>query len=192
MIFAPSTETMYPARHATQVEVAGVALPWEGACRPGHFTGVATVVLKLFNLVQPDVAFFGQKDYQQSLVVRQMVRDLDVPVRIEVCPTVREADGLAMSSRNRYLSASERERALSISKSLQMARRLVAEGTRDAAAIQIQMEKLIHAADLEIDYVAIADPETLDSLEVVDQAAVALVAARVGTTRLIDNERLEP
>ncbi len=188
IVFAPSSEFMYPSDHATYVEVGGPALPLEGQFRPGHFRGVATVVLKLFNLVTPDRAYFGRKDYQQSLVVRRMVADLDLPIHIEVCPTVREADGLALSSRNRYLTSDERRRALAIAESLRLAARLVREGTRDAAAIMAAMHQTLRARDLQVDYVALADPETLHPVVLVDRPTVALVAARVGATRLIDNE----
>lgn len=188
LVFAPTTDSMYSAGHATHVEVAGPALPLEGAFRPGHFRGVATIVLKLFHLVEPDRAYFGRKDYQQSLVVRRMVRDLDLPIHVEVCPTVREADGLALSSRNQYLSAEERERALAISKSLRLAARLVGEGTRDAQTVIARMQEVLRGSNLEVDYVALADPETLEPRTVVDRPTVALVAARVGKTRLIDNE----
>jgi pantoate--beta-alanine ligase len=149
---------------------------------------VATVVLKLFNLVQPDVACFGRKDYQQSLVVRRMVEDLDLPIRVRVCPTVREADGLALSSRNRFLSPPDRERALAISRSLRLAAELVRCGTRDARTILERMRAELAAQQLAIDYVALADPDTLAAIERVEQPAVALIAARVGGTRLIDNE----
>ena len=190
LVFAPSTESMYAPDHATYLELHGPAETLEGQFRPGHFRGVATIVLKLFNLVQPDRAYFGRKDYQQSLVVRRMVADLDLPIEVRVCPTVREPDGLAMSSRNAYLSPGERERALAVSASLRLARRLVDEGTVDARAIKAQMESLLRAADLSIDYVAIVDPETLTPIDHIDRTAVAVVAVRVGATRLIDNETL--
>jgi pantoate--beta-alanine ligase len=190
LVFAPPSDTMYSGEHVTRVELDGLALPWEGQFRPGHFSGVATIVLKLFNLVAPDRAYFGQKDYQQALVVRRMTADLDLPVRIEVCPTVREPDGLALSSRNRYLSSEERERALSISRSLRLAATLVREGSRDATTIATQMTAMLSQAGLQIDYVALADRETLAPLAKIDRPAVALIAARVGSTRLIDNELL--
>jgi pantoate--beta-alanine ligase len=188
VVFAPSTESVYGPRHATLVEVGGPALGLEGQFRPVHFRGVATIVLKLFILTQPDRAYFGRKDYQQSLVVRRMVEDLQLPIHVEVCPTVREADGLAMSSRNVYLSPDERRRALSISKSLHWAKQMVAGGTRDVATIITGMQALLHEADLKVDYVAVADPLTLEPLSVVNGQAVALIAARAGSTRLIDNE----
>ena len=187
-VFAPSTAEMYPAGATTFVEVPAAAEPLEGKFRPGHFRGVATVVLKLFNLVRPDVAYFGRKDYQQSLVVRRMAADLDLPVRVRVCPTIRESDGLALSSRNRYLSPPERKRALAISRSLQLAADLVRSGARDGKGIVERMRAELDAQQLEIDYVALADPETLAAIDVVDRPVVALIAARVGTTRLIDNE----
>lgn len=190
VVFVPETDAVYRDGHATYVEVGGPALPLEGEFRPGHFRGVATIVLKLFHLVEPQRAYFGRKDLQQSLVVRRMVVDLDLPIKIVVCPTVREPDGLAMSSRNAYLSAEERSRALAISQSLQRARQSVAKGTRDARAIVADMRELLRAADLKIDYVAICDPQTLEPLERVEGPAVALVAARVGRARLIDNEML--
>jgi pantoate--beta-alanine ligase len=190
LVFAPSTEAMYPASHVTYVEMGGPALPLEGAFRPGHFRGVATIVLKLLNLVEPDRAYFGRKDYQQSLVVRRMVEDLDLPITIEVCSIVREADGLAMSSRNVYLSADERRRALSISRGLQLARKMVEEGKTDANAVQANVRELLLASELKIDYVALVDPDTLTPVEVVDRPAVVAIAAHVGKTRLIDNDTI--
>jgi pantoate--beta-alanine ligase len=188
LVFAPTAESILRPGRVTHVEVDGVTQPWEGQHRPGHFRGVATIVLKLFNLVQPDRAYFGRKDYQQSLVVRRMVEDLDLAVHVEVCPTVREADGLAMSSRNRYLSADERQRALAISASLRLDRQMVEQGSTDARAIIDRVQALLKAADLTIDYIALADPETLESVAVIDRPVVAAIAARVGKTRLIDNE----
>ena len=190
LVFAPPTESMFAARHATYVDPGGVANCWEGQHRPGHFRGVATIVLKLFNLAQPDRAYFGRKDYQQTLVVRRMVEDLDLPIHVEVCPTVRDPDGLALSSRNRHLSADERRRALAISGSLRMARQCVERGTTDASTIIARIEEMLHAADLNIDYIAIADPETLDSVAAVHGPTVVAIAVRVGKTRLIDNEMI--
>ncbi|NIP84238.1 MAG: pantoate--beta-alanine ligase [Planctomycetales bacterium] len=192
VIFAPSLEAMYPPDHDTQVIVGQVAQPWEGSCRPGHFAGVATIVLKLFQLVPADVAFFGQKDYQQTLVIRRMVTDLHVPIRLEICPTVRDADGLALSSRNQYLSAQQRQQALSLSQSLRLAADLVATGQLDAQVIVRRMRECIQqAGDVQIDYVALADPETLQPVMRLDGPVVALVAARIGPARLIDNAILE-
>ncbi len=190
--FAPASDEIYRAGHSTYVEPPAVSVPLEGQCRPGHFRGVATVVLKLFHLIPANAAFFGQKDYQQSLVIRRMVEDLDVPIRVEVCPTVREADGLAMSSRNAYLSAEQREQALAVSRSLFAARGLVAEGELNVAALEREMERVLRSAGIErIDYVAIVDPHTLEKRPTLKLPVIALVAAHVGTTRLIDNLRIE-
>jgi pantoate--beta-alanine ligase len=192
-VFAPSDEEMYPEGYQTYVEVLDVSSQWEGAHRPGHFRGVTTVVAKLFNQVMPDIAFFGQKDYQQTVVLRRMVRDLAMPVQIEVCPTVREPDGLALSSRNAYLSPEERKQALAISAGLKEAAELVAKGENDAAVlIDAVRNRCQREPDLRLQYVAIVDPDTLQSVAKVLTPAVALVAAYVGTTRLIDNWRLEP
>jgi pantoate--beta-alanine ligase len=192
LVFAPPHEEIYPAGFSSFVDVGSVSEPFEGRHRPGHFRGVATVVLKLLNLAAADVAFFGQKDYQQSLVVRRLAVDFNVPTAIRVCPTVREPDGLALSSRNVYLSADERRRSLVLSQSLNLAAELVAGGTRDTATVLARMRQQIESAgDVRIDYVAIADRETLAELTTVDRPAVALIAARVGTTRLIDNRFIE-
>ncbi len=190
VVFAPETAAMYAPDHATSVEVLGPALTLEGDSRPTHFRGVATIVLKLLNLLRPDRAYFGRKDYQQALVVRRMVADLNVAVEIVICPIVREPDGLAMSSRNVYLSADERRRALSLSQGLRRAVEMVSAGERNAIAIQVMLREVLLAAEVEIDYIAICDAETLAPLERLTGPAVALVAARVGATRLIDNELL--
>jgi pantoate--beta-alanine ligase len=191
-VFAPASDEVYRDGHSTFVEPPAVSLQLEGKCRPGHFRGVATIVLKLFHMIPADIAFFGQKDYQQSLVIRRMVDDLDVPIRIEVCPTVREADGLAMSSRNAYLSAQQRQQSLAVSRSLFAARNYIAEGERSTAKIKSEMERVLRTAGIErIDYVALADPATLAERDTVQLPVQALVAAFVGTTRLIDNLRIE-
>lgn len=191
LVFAPDRDAMYPAGFSTFVEPPAAAEPLEGECRPGHFRGVATVVLKLFNLCGADVAYFGQKDYQQTVVVRQMVRDLDVPIEIKVCPTIREADGLALSSRNVYLSPEERQRALSLSRSLHRAAELASSGERSAQAVRMEMQRvLLEGCVTDVDYVAIVDPDTLAPVECLDSPSIALIAARVGKTRLIDNQRL--
>jgi pantoate--beta-alanine ligase len=193
LVFAPEQATMYPPGSTTFVDVGPVAEPWEGVHRPGHFRGVATVVLKLFNLVAPDVAWFGQKDYQQTLVVRQMVRDLDVPVEIRVCPTIREPDGLAMSSRNVYLSPTERRQAIVSSRSLRLAEHLVAAGERRTETLLARMQALLATErEVQVQYVAIVDPQTLAPVDEVGAGAVALIAAKVGATRLIDNVLLKP
>jgi pantoate--beta-alanine ligase len=192
LVFAPAAEEMYPPGFATQVEVQGLTDAWEGAIRPTHFRGVTTVVLKLFQIAPADRAYFGQKDYQQSVVVRRMATDLNLPTEIVVCPTVRELDGVAMSSRNQYLSAEDRRRATVLSKSLRIAREMFIAGERDAAKIQATLKRTIAAeAGVQIDYATVVDPGTLRELSHLENAAVALVAARVGSTRLIDNEILE-
>jgi pantoate--beta-alanine ligase len=192
MVFAPSTEEVYPPGHSTWVEPGAVAEPLEGVCRPGHFRGVATIVLKLLNMVQPHAAYFGQKDFQQALVIRRMAADLDLPVAIRVCPIVREPDGLAMSSRNRYLSPAARQRALVLWKSLQLATELVAAGERRANVIAARMREVIEtAADARIDYAALVDPDTLQPVETVTGLTLAALAVKIENTRLIDNCLLE-
>jgi pantoate--beta-alanine ligase len=189
----PPAEEVYPPGHVTRVEVGGVAEPLEGRCRPGHFAGVATVVLKLLNMVQPDVAYFGQKDFQQWLVIRRMVEDLDVPVELRRCPIVREPDGLAMSSRNAYLSPEARRRALVLWQSLELARELVAGGERDASVIAAKMDEVVASAgDVQIDYIALADPETLEPVQEINETVLAALAVKIDGTRLIDNCLLEP
>jgi pantoate--beta-alanine ligase len=184
----PPRETVPDTFATTWVEVGAVAEPLEGQCRPGHFRGVATVVLKLFNIVQPDAAYFGQKDYQQTAVIRRMTADLNLPIAIRVCPIVREPDGLAMSSRNRYLSPAARQRALVLWKSLQTATRLVGEGERDTGAIAARMREVIEtAADARIDYVALVDPDTLETVGRIAGRTLAVLAVKIENTRLIDN-----
>jgi pantoate--beta-alanine ligase len=193
LVFAPTTEEMYPAGHATFVDVGGITRLWEGAIRPGHFPGVATIVLKLFNLAPAERAYFGQKDYQQSVVIRRMVADLNVPIEIRVCPTVREPDGLALSSRNSYLSADDRRRALVLSQCLRLAADRVRQGERDAQPIAGDMRKAIESAPgVRLDYATLVDPDTLKEVSRVAGTVVALVAARIGPTRLIDNEIIIP
>jgi pantoate--beta-alanine ligase len=191
LVFVPTNAEMYPADFSTYVEPPRSALRWEGECRPGHFRGVATIVLKLFNAAQADIAFFGQKDYQQVAVIRQMVRDLDVPVEIRVCPTVREPDGLAMSSRNRYLSLDERRQAVALSRGLKMAEQLASQGQRDASALIASVRQTLHDAGItRIDYVAVVDSDSLEPVAELNGPAVVLIAAFVGGTRLIDNWRI--
>ncbi len=193
VVFAPRDEEVYPPGFSTWVEVGSVAKPLEGVCRPGHFRGVATIVLKLFTMAWPDVAYFGQKDYQQALVIRRMAIDLNLPLTIRVCPIVREPDGLAMSSRNRYLAPDERQRATVLYQSLTQAANLVAQGETNASRITEAIRRTIQAANpSQIDYVAIADPETLEPVETIRGRTVALLAVRIGKTRLIDNMILEP
>lgn len=193
LVFAPEPSEVYPAGYATYVEIGGVAEPLEGECRPGHFRGVATVVLKLFQMACADVAYFGRKDYQQTLVVRQMVRDFDVPIEIRVQPTIREADGLAMSSRNVYLSAAQRQSALVISRALSKTEAAAAAGERDVWKLRdVLQTELATVPEVRVQYAVVADAETLREPAVLDRPCVALVAAFVGTTRLIDNLPLAP
>lgn len=194
VVFAPNETTIYPrGRSATFVEVPGLSHVLEGAVRPGHFRGVTTVVLALFEIVHPDLAVFGQKDYQQQWLIRRMVEDLHVPVDIVIEPTVREADGLALSSRNRYLSAGERAAATVLHRALRLAQEAVRQGECDADRVrQILTQTILLEMLASLDYAEVADAETLDPLARISPArpAVALVAARVGPTRLIDNARL--
>lgn len=188
LVFTPAAEEVYRPGCDTWVEVGAAACPLEGKCRPGHFRGVATIVLKLLNMVQPDEVFFGQKDYQQALVIRRMAADLDLPTEVRVCPIVREPDGIAMSSRNRYLTPSARQRALVLWRSLQLAVDLVEQGERDARTIAARMRELIETAeDARIDYVALVDPETLLPVETVTGPTLAALAVKIENTRLIDN-----
>ena len=193
VVFAPESAEVYRSGHTTWIEPGAVAELLEGACRPGHFRGVATVVLKLLNMAQPDAAYFGQKDYQQSLVLRRMVADLDVPVTIRVCPIVREPDGLAMSSRNRYLSPAARQQATVLWKSLEAAGEMVRGGERNAVAITARMHEIIKTVDdARIDYAALVDPESLQPVDIVAGPTLAALAVKVENTRLIDNCILEP
>ncbi|HLN61091.1 MAG TPA: pantoate--beta-alanine ligase [Symbiobacteriaceae bacterium] len=192
-IFHPSVAEMYPPGSLTRVQVSGITETLCGASRPGHFEGVATVVTKLFNIVAPDVAYFGQKDAQQVAVIRRMVRDLNMDLEIRPVPTVREPDGLAMSSRNAYLSPEDRQAALVLSRSLQLAQARVAAGGRDLAAIRSEMAALIAAEPrATIDYVSIVDYDTLQPVDrLLEGKALAALAVRFGKTRLIDNCVLE-
>ena len=189
VVFVPGAAEMYPSGFASSIRVGNVASLLEGAIRPGHFDGVTTVVLKLFLASQADIAFFGQKDYQQLCVIRKMVADLNVPVKIIMGPTIREPDGLAMSSRNRYLSENERRRATVLSQSLSVAERMMLDkNIRQADSIKHKIRDIIlSTGGMTIDYVSIADPFTLQELETVEQQAVILLAVRIGETRLIDN-----
>jgi pantoate--beta-alanine ligase len=188
-LFAPDAAEMYPAGFATTVSLTGITETLEGAHRGhGHFDGVATVVTKLLNIVGPDVAYFGQKDAQQALVIKTLVRDLDIPVRIEVCPIVREPDGLAMSSRNALLSPGERARALALSRSIERARAAVAAGERDATRVAAAARAAMTCDGVEPEYFELVAPDTLAPVTVIDEDVLALVAARVGAVRLIDNQ----
>ena len=188
LVFYPSVETMYPVGHTTFVEVAGLSDTLEGAIRPGHFRGVTTVVTKLFNIVQADRAYFGQKDFQQQLIIRVMARELDMPTEVITCETIRDPDGLALSSRNAYLSKSERMAGLALSRALRLAESMVAESGQDILQIESAMQQELETTSgVKLEYAVIVNYETLKKLTVVEPLMVALVAARVGTTRLIDN-----
>ena len=188
LVFAPPTEEMYPAGFATTVHVAGLTEKMCGASRPGHFDGVSTVVAKLFGVVRPDAAYFGEKDAQQLAVVRRMVRDLNLAVEIRACPLVRDADGLATSSRNQRLSARERASALVLGRALVQARERIEAGERDAASVADGVRRLVaHEPGVAIEYVVVVDPDTLADLERIEDRALVALAARVGRTRLIDN-----
>jgi pantoate--beta-alanine ligase len=191
VLFAPPDSEIYPAGFATSVQVKGLSEVLEGAERgASHFAGVCTVVSKLLNIVQPDVAYFGQKDAQQLAVVSRMVRDLDIPVRIEAMPTIREPDGLALSSRNRRLSADDRARALALHNALDAAERTVAGGERDAA--RVKASAAAHLGGVDAEYLAIVDPDSFDEITTIDGRALVAVAAWVGPVRLIDNVVLQP
>jgi pantoate--beta-alanine ligase len=188
IVFAPTEDAMYNANHATFVDVGPIGQMLEGEFRPTHFRGVATVVLKLFLLAPADRAYFGRKDYQQTIVVRQMVADLNVPIDVRVCPTIREPDGLAMSSRNVYLSPDERRRAAALSKSLRLAEQLARDGERDVATIRRLMQQEIDAADgIKVQYIAFVADGSLTPVAQINGPTTVALAAIVGNTRLIDN-----
>jgi pantoate--beta-alanine ligase len=190
-VFMPPAEDVYPEGFDTYVQVEKLTQRLEGAHRPGHFRGVATVVTKLFNVVQPHRAYFGQKDAQQLAVIRRLTRDLDLPVEVVGLPTVREPDGLAMSSRNTYLSAKERQAAVVLHRSLEAAQELWRSGVHDASRIRGRMNEVLAAEPLaRIDYVSVAEAEALEELETVDREALVSLAVRFGSTRLIDNVML--
>ncbi|MDI6814861.1 MAG: pantoate--beta-alanine ligase [Dehalococcoidales bacterium] len=188
IVFMPSAEEMYPPQFDSWVEVGKVTERLEGACRPGHFKGVTTVVAKLFNIILPTRAYFGQKDAQQLVVIKKMVADLNMNLEIITIPTVREPDGLAMSSRNTYLNPEERQAAVVLYQALTLAQKLFSQGERDAQYLRQEMLTLIQKQPLAtIDYVSIADAETLDELDTVNLPALVSLAVRIGKTRLIDN-----
>ncbi|MCI0438530.1 MAG: pantoate--beta-alanine ligase [Chloroflexi bacterium] len=188
VVFAPPVSEVYPEGFDTYVDVGRIAQRLEGEFRPGHFRGVATVVCKLFTVIRPDRAYFGQKDGQQCLVVKKMNADLNLGVEVIVCPTVREPDGLAMSSRNVYLNDQERKAAIVLHKSLTLAKRLRDDGVTDAESVRRQMRALIEKEPLaRIDYVSIADGNTLDELDEIRTPVMVSLAVRIGKTRLIDN-----
>jgi pantoate--beta-alanine ligase len=191
LVFTPGNEQIYPPGFSTFIEPPSVAQSLEGELRPGHFRGVCTVVLKLFNIIPAAVAVFGQKDFQQSLVVGALVRDLALPIEIEIAPTVREPDGLAMSSRNRYLTPEQRLVALCLSKALRAVQSSFAKGERRTDILNAVMQKELHAGEPggvdRVDYAVVADRYNLEQSDLATNQSVALIAARVGTTRLIDN-----
>lgn len=190
-VFAPSREEMYPAGAETSIDVGSVAVPLEGVRRPTHFAGVATIVLKLFQVIPADVAYFGEKDYQQTLVIRQLVRDLLVPIEIRVEPTVRDSDGLALSSRNAYLSAAHRAQAPALHRGMQLARQQLEQGETSAATLrETILQFLTSQGPFEVDYIALVEEGTVNQVDTITGPTRVLVAARLGTTRLIDNMAL--
>jgi pantoate--beta-alanine ligase len=187
ILFAPGLDEVYPDGFSTTVEVAGLTDVLCGKARPSHFAGVTTVVTKLLNMVRPDVAYFGQKDAQQAIVIRKLVRDLNMPVRIEICPTVRDADGLALSSRNAYLSEDERERALGLSRALRAAEAAVADGRIAADDVLAAAREQLQNAGIEPEYLELRSAQDLAPVERVNGSTLLAVAAQVGRARLIDN-----
>ncbi len=193
LVFMPAVVDMYRPDATTTVHVAGLTETLCGPCRPGHFDGVATVVTKLFNIVQPDSAYFGQKDAQQLAVIRRMTRDLDLPVKIIGCPTVREPDGLAMSSRNAMLSPDERQRATALHRALRAAQTSIHGGQRDPAAVVDEMRRTIDAVrPANVDYISVVDPETMQPVSQITGPVLIALAVRIGHTRLIDNLTVDP
>ena len=188
LLFFPSVETMYKKDHSTFVEETDLSRFLCGASRSGHFRGVCTVVAKLFNIVEPDIAYFGKKDYQQALIIKRMVRDLNFKVKIKVLPIVREKDGLAMSSRNTYLNKEERKEAICLYKALNLAKNIIKEGERDPKIVIEKMKNLISSySSAKIDYIKITDPYTLKDIEKIEKKVLVALAIFIGTTRLIDN-----
>ena len=192
VLFIPAAAEMYPEGFATSVSVAGVSQPLEGQRRgPEHFAGVATIVVKLLNIVAPDRAYFGQKDGQQAALIKRLVRDLDIPIRLEICPTVRAPDGLACSSRNVRLSATDRVRAAALYRALQAAERAIAEGVSDRAAVLAVARRELDLARIEPEYLELVDPETFTTVEQPSGEVLAVVAASLNGTRLIDNHVIQ-
>lgn len=193
LVFLPGVDEMYPAGAVTTVRVAKLTDTLCGPHRPGHFDGVATVVAKLFHIVQPDAAYFGEKDAQQLAVIRRMTRDLDMPVSIVGCPTMREPDGLAMSSRNAYLSSEHRVQAAVLHRALQAGRARIESGERDARAVESLMQGMVHAAGpARVDYISVVDAAGLQPVSKIDVPVLLALAVRIGGTRLIDNVRVDP
>lgn len=192
VIFAPTAEDMYPGGYRTFVNVEGVTEKMCGAARPGHFRGVTTIVAKLFNLIQPHKAYFGQKDAQQAVAIKRMTADLNFGIEIVVMPIIREDDGIAMSSRNKYLNQKERQAGLALSKSLRMAENMVKSGQRNTAEIYREMKNMLEAEPLaKIDYISIVNGETLADVDVAEDGTLIAVAVFIGKTRLIDNVILD-
>ncbi|MHC4641052.1 MAG: pantoate--beta-alanine ligase [Planctomycetota bacterium] len=188
VVFAPTPEQMYPAENITWINVEKLTETLCGRSRPGHFRGVTTICAKLFNIVAPDIAFFGQKDAQQTVVIKRMVADLNMPLKIVVCPTVRESSGLAVSSRNKYLTEEQKQDAAYIYKSLQKCEEMIKAGTKDTGTIIGEMTKVLNRApSIEIEYVSIVDAQILQSIDIVACKVLAAVAVKIGTARLIDN-----
>jgi pantoate--beta-alanine ligase len=188
VVFAPSPQQMYPGENLTWVNVEKLTGQLCGQFRPGHFSGVTTVCAKLFNIVAPDIAFFGQKDAQQAIVIKRMVTDLNMPLKIVVCPTVRQADGLAVSSRNQYLTRQQKKNAPLIYKSLQKCQKLIEDGVIDSKTIINQMRKILQQApSIKIEYISIVDADTLQELKKITGKVLTAVAVKIGSTRLIDN-----
>ncbi|MDH4139152.1 MAG: pantoate--beta-alanine ligase [Coriobacteriia bacterium] len=193
LVFTPGVEHMYPAGSSIAVDPGDLAERWEGAIRPAHFRGVATVVAKLFNITTPDLAFFGEKDYQQLKIVQRMAADLDMAVTVVGCPIVRDQDGVALSSRNAYLTGEEAAQAIALCEALEAAAEAVAWGERDAAAVEQTMAEEVSAFRLvELDYAVVVDPRTLEQVTRIEGPTRALIAVTLGDTRLIDNAALEP
>ena len=193
LVFAPPASEVYPPGFDTSIDVGAIASRLEGEHRPGHFKGVATVVCKLLTIVRPDNVYFGQKDAQQCLVVKRLNADLNLGANVVVMPTVRDPDGLALSSRNAYLTAEDRQSALSLSRALRFAETMCAEGVRDAATLRSQMTMILNTVPTaSIDYVSIADAETLEELAIIDRPALVSLAVHIGRVRLIDNVVLRP
>ncbi len=193
LVFAPTSAEMYKSENITWVTVEKLTDPLCGRSRPGHFRGVTTVCAKLFNIVGPDLAYFGQKDAQQAIVIRRMVEDLNMPLQIVICPTVREPDGLAVSSRNKYLKPDQRKDAAALYRSLEKCRRMVEAGTTNTAALVAEMRRILDQVPaIEIEYLSIVDAETLEDIDRITGRALVALAARLGPARLIDNIILEP
>jgi pantoate--beta-alanine ligase len=193
LVFVPAVETMYPPGSRTFVEVRELQDVLCGSSRPGHFRGVTTVVLKLFNIVQPDIAYFGQKDYQQARIIQQMVSDMNAPVRLRICPIIREEDGLALSSRNRYLDPEQRRHAVVLSQVLEEARNWIRAGQRDAVVLQRRMmAKIESTPGAVLDYAVVVDADTLQPLTTIRGNVLVALAVKFGSTRLIDNVVITP